>query len=382
MTSTIAINNSQHLQIAPLEIPNRLLLGPGPSNAHPAVLQAMNTPPVGHLDPAFLALMDEIQSLLRYTWQTENPLTIAVSGTGTAAMEATIANATEPGDVVLVAVNGYFGNRLVDMAGRYGADVRTISKPWGQVFSLEELRTALETHRPAILALVHAETSTGARQPLEELGNLCREFNTLLLVDTVTSLGGVPIFLDEWQVDLAYSCSQKGLGCSPGASPFTMSQRAMEKLQQRRTKVANWYLDMNLLSKYWGKERTYHHTAPINLYYGLREALRLIAEEGLENSWIRHQKNAEYLWESLEELGLTLHVEKEFRLPTLTTVRIPEGLDGKAISRQLLVEHNIEIGGGLGELAGKVWRIGLMGFNSRPENVDRLLAALKQVLPK
>ncbi|MCL1475637.1 alanine--glyoxylate aminotransferase family protein [Argonema antarcticum] len=382
MTLTSSINNSQRLQLAPLEIPTRLLLGPGPSNAHPAVLQAMNTPPVGHLDPAFLALMDEIQSLLRYVWQTENPLTIAVSGTGSAAMEATIANVTEPGDVVLVGVSGYFGNRLVDMAGRYGADVRTITKPWGQVFSLTELRTALETHRPAILALVHAETSTGARQPLSGVGDLCREFDCLLLLDTVTSLGGVPIFLDEWGVDLAYSCSQKGLGCPPGASPFTMSPRAVEKLQQRRHKVANWYLDMTLLSKYWGKERTYHHTAPINLYYALREALRLVAEEGVENSWQRHQKNVEYLWQGLEDLGLSLHVQREFRLPTLTTVCIPEGVDGKAVSRQLLNEYNIEIGGGLGELAGKVWRVGLMGFNSRKENVDRLLEALRQVLPK
>ncbi|MEH2162953.1 MAG: alanine--glyoxylate aminotransferase family protein [Nostoc sp.] len=382
MTQTISINDSGRLQLTPLEIPSRLLLGPGPSNAHPTVLQAMNTSPVGHLDPAFLALMDEIQSLLRYVWQTENQLTIAVSGTGTAAMEATIANAVEPGDIVLIGVAGYFGNRLVDMAGRYGADVRTITKPWGQVFKLDELKTALETHRPAILALVHAETSTGARQPLEGVADLCREFGTLLLVDTVTSLGGVPIFLDAWGVDLAYSCSQKGLGCPPGASPFTMSARAAEKLQQRQTKVANWYLDMLLLGKYWGAERTYHHTAPINLYYALREALRLLAEEGLANSWQRHQKNVEYLWEGLENLGLSMHVELEYRLPTLTTVCIPTGVDGKAIARQLLNEHNIEIGGGLGELAGKVWRVGLMGFNSRKESVDQLLAALRQVLPK
>ncbi len=382
MTQTISINDSGRLQLTPLEIPSRLLLGPGPSNAHPTVLQAMNTSPVGHLDPAFLELMDEIQSLLRYVWQTENPLTIAVSGTGTAAMEATIANAVEPGDVVLIGVAGYFGNRLVDMAGRYGADVRTITKPWGQVFNLDELQTALETHRPTILALVHAETSTGARQPLEGVADLCREFGTLLLVDTVTSLGGVPLFLDAWGVDLAYSCSQKGLGCPPGASPFTMSARAVEKLQQRQTKVANWYLDMLLLGKYWGAERTYHHTAPINLYYALREALRLLAEEGLANSWQRHQKNVEYLWEGLESLGLSMHVEQEYRLPTLTTVCIPTGVDGKAIARQLLNEHNIEIGGGLGELAGKVWRVGLMGFNSRKESADQLLAALRQVLPK
>lgn len=382
MTLILSINDSQRLQLTPLEIPTRLLLGPGPSNVHPVVLQAMNTPLVGHLDPAFLKLMDELQSLLRYVWQTENSLTIAVSGTGTAAMEATVANITEPDDVVLVGVNGYFGHRLVDMSRRYGADVRTITKLWGQAFTLDELRTALETYRPVILALVHAETSTGARQPLEGVGELCREFGCLLLVDTVTSLGGVPLFLDAWGVDLAYSCSQKGLGCPPGASPFTIGPRAMEKLQQRRTQVANWYLDISLLSKYWGKERTYHHTAPINLYYALREALRLITEEGLANCWQRHQRNAEYLWEGLENLGLTLHVERNLRLPTLTTVRIPNGVDGKATARQLLQEYGIEIGGGLGELSGQVWRIGLMGFNSNKENVERFLETLKQVLPK
>lgn len=380
MLLTSPVNNSQRLSLAPLQVPSRLLLGPGPSNAHPIVLQAMSTTPLGHLDPDFLTIMDEIQALLRYVWQTENPMTIAISGTGSAAMEATIANAIEPGDGVLVGVMGYFGNRLVDMAERYGADVRTITKPWGQVFSLEELRTAMATHRPAILALVHAETSTGARQPLEGVGDLCREYNCLLLVDTVTSLGGVPIGLDAWGVDLAYSCSQKGLGCSPGASPFTMSPRAMEKLHQRRSKVANWYLDASLLGRYWGPERVYHHTAPINLYYGLREALRLVAEEGLESCWQRHQANVEYLWARLEDLGLSLHVEREFRLPTLTTVRVPTGVDAKAIARRLLLEHNIEVGGGLGELAGQVWRIGLMGYNSRQESVDRLIAALQQVL--
>jgi alanine-glyoxylate transaminase / serine-glyoxylate transaminase / serine-pyruvate transaminase len=381
MTQTFSIQESQKLQLEPLKIPQRLLLGPGPSNAHPAILQAMNTPPVGHLDPAFLALMDEIQSLLRYVWQTENQLTIAVSGTGTAAMEAAVANVTEPGDVFLVGVAGYFGNRLVDMAGRYGADVRSITKPWGQVFKLEELRNALSTHRPAILALVHAETSTGARQPLEGVSELCREFGCLLLVDTVTSLGGVPIFLDEWGVDIAYSCSQKGLACPPGASPFTISSRALEKVTRRKNKVENWYLDMTLLGKYWGSERVYHHTAPINMYYALRESLRLISEEGLANCWQRHQKNVEYLWNSLEDIGLSLHVEREYRLPTLTTVCIPNGVDGKAIARQLLIEHGVEIGGGLGELAGKVWRVGLMGFNSRKENVDTLIEVLRKVLP-
>jgi alanine-glyoxylate transaminase / serine-glyoxylate transaminase / serine-pyruvate transaminase len=380
MTFTTSIKTNQQHQLKPLAVPSRLLLGPGPCNAHPTVLAAMSTTPVGHLDPAFLQIMDEIQSLLRYVWQTDNPHTIAVSGTGTAAMEATIANSVEPGDVMLIGVAGYFGNRLVDMAGRYGADVRTISKPWGQNFSLDELRTAMSAHRPKILGLVHAETSTGCRQPIEGVGELCREYDCLLLLDTVTSLGGVPIHLDDWGVDLAYSCSQKGLGCAPGASPFTMSQRAMEKLLARKTKVPNWYLDMLLLGKYWGADRMYHHTAPINLYYGLREALRLVSEEGIDKSWARHQANVEYLWSSLESIGLIMHVEKQYRLPTLTTVCIPDGVDGKAVTKQLLTEHNIEIGGGLGELAGKVWRVGLMGYNSRPESVDRLITALKQVI--
>jgi alanine-glyoxylate transaminase / serine-glyoxylate transaminase / serine-pyruvate transaminase len=376
----MTIKTTQLQQLSPLSVPNRLLLGPGPCNANPIVLQAMSTNLLGHLDPAFLQIMDEIQSLLRYVWQTENPHTIAVSGTGSAAMEATIANSVEPGDVMLIGVAGYFGNRLVDMAGRYGADVRSITKPWGQNFSLDELRTAMATHRPKILGLVHAETSTGCRQPMEGVGELCREYDCLLLLDTVTSLGGVPIHLDDWGVDLAYSCSQKGLGCAPGASPFTISPRAMEKLLARKTKVPNWYLDMLLLGKYWGAERMYHHTAPISLYYGLREALRLVAEEGIDNSWTRHQTNVEYLWSSLESIGLKMHVEKQYRLPTLTTVCIPEGVDGKAVAKQLLLEHNIEIGGGLGELAGKVWRVGLMGYNSRQDNVDKLIAALKKTI--
>ncbi len=373
--------NEQHRVIPPqLNVPPRLLLGPGPSNANPRVLQALAMSPVGHLDPYYLQVMDEVQTLLRYTWQTDNPMTISMSGTGSAAMEATLANVVEPGDKVLVGVMGYFGHRLVEMAGRYGAEVQKLTKPWGQVFRLDELRQGLETYRPNVLALVHAETSTGARQPLEGVGELCREYNCLLLVDSVTSLGGVPLYLDDWGVDLSYSCSQKGIGCPPGLGPFTMSPRAVEKLENRRTKVTNWYLDITLLSQYWGQARVYHHTAPVNMNYALREALRILAEEGLENSWKRHQQNAELLWEGLTDLGLSCHVEQEFRLPTLTTVRIPEGVDGKAIARQLLTDYNIEIGNGLGELAGQVWRIGLMGYNSRPENVLLLLEALKRVL--
>lgn len=375
------INNTHRIQAGQLDVPPRLLLGPGPSNAHPRVLQALSMRQVGHLDPKFIELMNEVQELLRYAWQTDNQFTIPVSGTGSAAMEASVANTVEPGDVILVGVNGYFGLRLVDMAGRYGGDVRQIEKPWGDVFSLDDIRAGLEQHRPAILALVHAETSTGARQPLEGVADLCREFDCLLLVDSVTSLGGVPLMLDEWGVDVAYSGSQKCLSCPPGIAPLTLGPRAVEKLNNRKTKVANWYLDMSLLSKYWGSERTYHHTAPINMNYALREALRLVAEEGLEARWARHQATAELFWNGLAAMGLECHVPYEHRLPSLTTVRVPNGVDAKAVAGRLLREYNIEIAGGFGPLAGQIWRVGLMGFNSRPENVMLLLAALQEVLP-
>jgi alanine-glyoxylate transaminase/serine-glyoxylate transaminase/serine-pyruvate transaminase len=375
------VNSSHRLQLDPIATPERLLLGPGPSNAHPKVLEALSRPPIGHLDPLYIQLMGEVQELLRYAWQTDNRLTIPMSGTGSAAMEATLANTIEPGDKVLVAVMGYFGLRLVDMAGRYRADVVTIERPWGEAFSLDELEQALITHKPAILAMVHAETSTGVCQPMAGIGELCRQHDCLLLLDTVTSLGAVPLLLDEWQVDLAYSCSQKGLSCPPGLGPFTMGPRAEAKLAARSGKVPNWYLDVSLLNQYWGSDRVYHHTAPVNMNFGMREALRLLAEEGLDHAWARHRRNAEQLWAGLERLGLTLHVPEELRLPTLTTVRIPEGVDGKAFSRHLLDNHGIEVGGGLGALAGKVWRIGLMGYNSTPENVERLLALLEAELP-
>ncbi|MEO0375038.1 MAG: alanine--glyoxylate aminotransferase family protein [Cyanobacteria bacterium P01_A01_bin.17] len=382
MNASLLINENHRIQTQQLDVPPRLLLGPGPSNAHPRVLQALGMRQIGHLDPQFIELMNEIQSLLKYAWQTDNPLTIPVSATGSAAMEGTLANTIEAGDVVLVGINGYFGHRLVDMAGRYGADVRKLTKPWGEVFNLDELRAGLEEHRPAILALVHAETSTGACQPLEDVGDLCREYDCLLLADTVTSLGGVPLLLDEWGVDMAYSGSQKCLSCPPGIAPFTLGPRAVNKLSQRQTPVPNWYLDMALVAQYWGTERTYHHTAPINMNYALREALRLVADEGLEARWARHRHTAELFWEGLAEMGIKCHVEAQYRLPSLTTVCIPEGIDGKAVTRQLLANYNIEIGNGLGELAGKAWRIGLMGFNSRPENVTLLLTALKEVLAK
>jgi len=376
------VQTAHRLTLDPIQTPSRLLLGPGPSNAHPTVLEALSRTPIGHLDPLYVELMGEVQELLRYAWQTDNRLTIPMSGTGSAAMEATLANTIEPGDTVLVAVMGYFGLRLADMAGRYRANVITIEKAWGEAFTLSELEQAVQTHKPAILAMVHAETSTGVCQPMQGIGDLCRANDCLLLLDTVTSLGGVPLFLDDWKVDLAYSCSQKGLSCPPGLGPFTMGPRAEAKMMGRSGKVPNWYLDVTLLNQYWGSDRVYHHTAPVNMNFGMREALRLLADEGLEAAWARHRSNAERLWAGLERLGLELHVPEDLRLPTLTTVRIPDGVDGKAFSLHLLNTQGIEVGGGLGALAGKVWRIGLMGFNSQPDNVDRLLDLFASELPR
>ena len=380
--SHLPVDSSHRRSIGPIATPDRLLLGPGPSNAHPTVLEALSRTPIGHLDPLYVELMGEVQELLRYAWQTDNRLTLPMSGTGSAAMEATLANTVEPGDTVLVAVKGYFGNRLMDMAGRYRANVQVIEKPWGEAFSLDELEAALKQHKPAILAMVHAETSTGVCQPMDGIGDLCRQHDCLLLLDTVTSLGGVPLHLDAWKVDMAYSCSQKGLSCPPGLGPFTMGPRAEAKLAARKDKVPNWYLDVSLLNQYWGSDRVYHHTAPVNMNFGMREALRLLSDEGLENAWARHRTNAEALWSGLESLGLELHVPAELRLPTLTTVRIPSDVDGKAFSSHLLNTHGIEVGGGLGVLAGKIWRIGLMGYNSTPENVARLLNLFETELPR
>ncbi len=380
--SPLLVDSSHRRAVAPINTPDRLLLGPGPSNADPTVLKALSRTPIGHLDPLYVELMGEVQELLRYAWQTDNRLTLPMSGTGSAAMEATLANTVEPGDKVLVAVKGYFGNRLVDMAGRYRAEVRIIEKPWGEAFSKDELEEALIEHKPSILAMVHAETSTGVCQPMEGIGDLCRKHDCLLLLDTVTSLGGVPLYLDDWKVDLAYSCSQKGLSCPPGLGPFTMGPRAEAKLAARQDKVPNWYLDVSLLNQYWGSDRVYHHTAPVNMNFGMREALRLLAEEGLDKAWARHRSNAEALWSGLESMGIEMHVPEAFRLPTLTTVRIPEDVDGKAFTQHLLNTHGIEVGGGLGVLAGKIWRIGLMGYNSNPENVSRLLNLFETELPQ
>jgi len=324
--------------------------------------------------------MDRTKELLKYVLQTENNLTIPVSGTGSAAMEAAVANMVEPGDPVLVCANGYFGLRLADMAGRYGADVQTITRPWGEVFTVDEVRAALEARPAKVVAIVHAETSTGAKQPVEEIAKLVHDAGAVLIVDAVTSLAGVPLFVDQWDLDVVYSGAQKCLSCPPGLSPITLGPRAVAKLQQRKTKVQNWYLDLSIVQKYWGKERTYHHTAPISNVYGFYEALRIVAEEGLENRWRRHRANAELFWNGLAAMGVQCHVPEEHRLESLTTVRVPEGVDEALIRRRLLEEYHIEISGGLGELKGKVFRVGVMGYSSRKENVVLLLSALKELL--
>ena len=366
-----------------LEIPERILLGPGPSMVHPRVLRAMGQPVLGHLDPQFLALMSEIQRQLRSVFETKNEMTIPVSGTGSAAMECALSNFIEPGDSVIICVNGYFGTRMCDMAARYGASVRRLDRRWGDVFSFDEIEAELHQGGPAkLVALVHAETSTGALQPIEGLSEIVHRYGAFLLIDCVTSLGGVPVKVDEWDVDIAYSGTQKCLGAPPGLGPVTVGPRALKVLRNRKVPVGNWYLDLTLLDRYWGDARTYHHTAPISMNYALYEALQIVREEGLEARFARHRRHAEMLWQGLEEMDLAMHVPLKHRLPMLTTVRIPEGINDAALRARLLKEYNIEIAGGFGELVGKIWRMGLMGYSSRPENVTLLLGALKDLLSR
>ena len=363
-----------------LNPPSRTLLGPGPTMAHPRVLRSMATPLLGYIDPEFHKIMDEVQELLRFVFQTSNNLTLPISGTGSAGMEASLCNFIEPGDHVIVGVNGFFGGRIAEIASRYGAEVSCIEKSWGQVFSPNEIESALSKKPTKMLALVHAETSTGALQPMDGIGEIAHRHDALLLLDTVTSLSGVPLKIDEWNVDIAYSASQKCLSCPPGMAPITISDRAVEIIRQRKSKVANWYLELSLIEKYWSDSRQYHHTVPINLIYALREGLRMVQEEGLEARHSRHRSMAELLWSGLESLGFELHVTKEHRLPMLTTPVLYSKIDDAAIRNKLLDDYNIEIAGGFGPLAGKVWRIGLMGHSSRRENVVLLLAALGDLI--
>jgi len=344
------------------------------------VLRAMAHPLVGHLDPKFIELMKEVQEGLRYVFQTKNQMTLPVSGTGSAGMESTVANLLEPGDTIMIGVNGYFGERLCDMASRYGATVNRLDKPWGDVFTPEEIDAELKKKPAKVVAIISAETSTGALTSLEGMAEVVHKHGALLLVDCVTSLGGIPLKIDEWDIDIAYSGTQKCLSCPPGLSPVTIGARARDAFHQRKTKVANWYLDMTMLEHYWGDERTYHHTAPISMNYALREALRLVMEEGLEARYQRHRENSQMLWDGLEDLGLKLIVPIERRLPSLTTVTVPDGVNDMEVRKRLLEDFNIEIAGGLGAFKGKAWRIGLMGYSSRKENVVLLLSALQRLL--
>ncbi len=367
---------------APLNPTPRLLLGPGPCDAHPSVLRAMATPLLGHLDPQFLALMDEVQEMLRGVFLTKNALTLPISGTGMSGMETCAVNLLEPGDKVVVCTAGFFGQRMAEVCSRTGAQVTALERPWGEVFELNQIRDVVQKVRPKLLGIVQAETSTGAWQPLEGLGQLCRENDCLLLVDAVTALGCVPVRVDEWGIDAVYSCSQKGLGCPPGLAPVSFSPRAVEVMERRKTKVQSWYLDLSLIRKYLGPERVYHHTAPISMNYALHEGLRLVLEEGLEARWRRHLRNHQALKAGLLALGLTYTAQEGHQLPQLNAVRLPGGVDDVAGRKLLLEEFGIEVGGGLGDLKGKAWRIGLMGYNSRPAVALTALGAMEQVLRK
>jgi alanine-glyoxylate transaminase/serine-glyoxylate transaminase/serine-pyruvate transaminase len=368
------------MQYAPLNAPQRILLGPGPSDIHPRVLAAMAAPTVGHLDPYYLELMNGMQSMLRDVFRTRNEMTMAISGTGSAGMEAAVVNLVEPGDNMLVCINGVFGGRMADVAARAGANVAKIERPWGEVFTPAEIKAALATSKPKIVGIVMAETSTGAWQPVEEIAALVHDAGALLIVDTVTALGGIAVEIDRWSIDCCYSGSQKCLSCPPGLAPITFGPRAMEKIKARKTKVQSWYLDVTMLAQYWGQERVYHHTAPINMTYGLYEALRVILDEGLDACFARHARQHAALRAGLAAIGIGYAAQGEHLLPMLNAVNIPAGVDDVTVRRGLLERFGIEIGGGLGAFKGKVWRIGLMGYGARPANVLVFLSALEQLL--
>ncbi len=367
-------------RIPELSPPPRLLLGPGPSAVHPRVLEALAKPTLGHLDPEYLKIMDRMQRMLRDLFRTENELTFAVSGTGSAGMEAAVVNLIEPGDSMVVCVNGVFGGRMVDVAERAGAQVTRAERPWGEVFTPEDLAPLLAQAKPKVVGIVMAETSTGASQPLEEISRQVHEAGAMLLVDAVTALGGMPVEVDAWGIDAIYSGTQKCLSCPPGLAPVSFNARALDVIRSRRTKVRSWYLDASMLASYWGKDRVYHHTAPINMSYALYEALRLVHEEGLTACFDRHQRNHQALAAGLEALGIHFTAQEGHRLPMLNAVSIPKGVEDGPVRKGLLERFDIEIGGGLGAFAGKVWRIGLMGHGSRQNNVLLFLAALEQLL--
>lgn len=358
----------------------RVLMGPGPSDVEPRVLETLSRPTIGHLDPAFLQMLNEIRELLQYTFRTKNELTLAMSGTGGAGMETCVVNLIEPGDPMLVCVNGVFSRRMADVAQRCGAEVSTVEVEWGKVFVPEQIESALEKNPAKVVGMVHAETSTGAGQPIEEISRIVHDRGALLLVDTVASLAGMNVDVDGWQIDACYSGSQKCISCPPGLAPVSFSNAALEVVENRKTKVQSFYLDLSMIRKYWGAERRYHHTAPINMSYALLEALQMVKEEGLENRWARHLANHKILRAGLAAIGISYVTQPGYELPMLNAVSIPGGVDDAAVRGQLLNEFNLEIGGGLGDFKGKAWRIGLMGFSSTLSNVMLFLSALEKCL--
>ncbi len=371
------------MSLQPFYPPQRTLLGPGPSDVSPRVLEALGRPTIGHLDPEFVALMDEVKTLLQRAFRTDNRLTMPISAPGSAGMEACFTNLVEPGDTVIVCQNGVFGGRMRENVVRCGGTAVMVEDDWGRPVDPAKVDAALRTHPEAsLLAFVHAETSTGARSDAAALVALAHRFDCLAIVDAVTSLGGIPLEVDAWQIDAVYSGSQKCLSCVPGLSPVSFSERAIDRIRQRTHPIQSWFLDTNLVMGYWGEgvKRAYHHTAPVNSIYALHEALLILHEEGLDAAWARHRRNHVALVAGLEAMGLQMAVEPEWRLPQLNAVEVPEGVDEARVRGQLLDEHDIEIGAGLGALAGKVWRIGLMGHASRPRNVLRCLTAMEAVL--
>lgn len=362
--------------------PTRTLLGPGPSDVHPRVLEALGRPLLGHLDPDFLPILDAICDDLRTVFRTTNGATFPVSGTGSAGLEAAVVNLVEPGDDVVVGVNGVFGGRLAEVARRAGASVHTVEAEWGRIIEPRAFLDACARHRPVMAALVHAETSTGAHQPVTEVGAELAGTDTLLVLDTVTSLAGVPLEVDDWHVDVAYSGTQKCLSVPPGLAPITFSDAAVRRVRGRSRPVQSWYLDISLILDYVDGDggRTYHHTAPISMLYALRAGLEVVLSEGLEARWARHERVGRRLQDALVERGLPILSQEGHRLPQLTPVGLPEGVDEVAWRRRLLDEHGIEVGGGLGALAGKAWRVGLMGHSAQDANVDALLGALDGLL--
>jgi alanine-glyoxylate transaminase/serine-glyoxylate transaminase/serine-pyruvate transaminase len=358
-----------------------LLMGPGPSCVFDEVYAAIAKPTTGHLDPYFITIMDAVKTDMQTLAGTKNKLTMPMSGTGSSGMETCFVNLVEPGDRVLVLTNGVFGKRMEDVAGRLGAKVDALEFEWGTPVVLEKVKEQLAKGPYAIVAVVHAETSTGVANPVKAIGDLVKPTGALFLVDCVTSLGGMPVALDDWGADAFYSGTQKCLSCPPGLAPVSFSDQAVEKLKNRKSKVPNWYLDLTMIMNYWeGQTRAYHHTAPINMIYALYAAQRCILDEGLSAVYARHKAMHEKLVQGLEKMGLSMYVQQEFRLPMLNAVAIPQGAEDAKVRKQLLNEHGIEIGGGLGPMAGKIWRIGLMGHTARPTNVDRLLSALAACL--